>query len=111
MSVRLEQRDFQQLVRIVQQIPGFGTTVYERRRLLDGAFGGDPHADVLLGQINLDGLPLGVAVEIVKQLADFGQVAYGKEALVGSLLLPDEAVDRMAAPEPVKQGLERRGWR
>ena len=32
-------------------------------------------------------------------------------ALVGTLLLADEAVERAAAPEPVKQGLERRGWR
>ena len=31
--------------------------------------------------------------------------------LVGTLLLADEAVERAAAPEPVKQGLERRGWR
>ncbi len=34
-----------------------------------------------------------------------------KILLVGSLLLPDETIERVAAPEPVKQRLERRGWR
>ncbi|MCV3215818.1 serine protease [Plectonema radiosum NIES-515] len=81
MTVQLSQTDFQRLIKIVSNLPGFGTTVYERRRFVEGAFGGEPKANIILGQLNLDGIPMNVAVEVVRFFSNFGQVAYGKEAL------------------------------
>lgn len=81
MTVQLSQPDFNRLIQIVSNLPGFGTTVYERRRYVEGAFGGEARANTILVQLNLDGLPMNVAVEVVRFLSNFGQVAYGKEAL------------------------------
>ncbi|AFZ01309.1 trypsin-like peptidase domain-containing protein [Calothrix sp. PCC 6303] len=81
MTVQLSTPDFQRIIKIVSNLPGFGTTVYERRRFVEGAFGGEAKANTILVQLNLDGLPMNVAVELVNFLCKFGQVAYGKEAL------------------------------
>lgn len=80
MTINLTQPDFRQLTRIVQGLPDFAT-VRDRRRLVAGALAGSERADTLLARLDLDGTPMGVAVEVVRLLAGFGQVAYGKEAL------------------------------
>ena len=80
MTVQLDKSDFQQLARIVQELPDFAN-VRDRRRLVAGALEGVARADTILARLDLDGTPMGVAVEVVRFLAQFGQVAYGKEAL------------------------------
>ncbi|MEC4814435.1 MAG: trypsin-like peptidase domain-containing protein [Scytonema sp. PMC 1069.18] len=80
MTVQLSQSDFQRLIRIVQNLPDFAN-VRDRRRLVAGALEGVPQVNVILGRIDLDGAPMGVSVEVVRFLSQFGQVAYGKEAL------------------------------
>lgn len=80
MSVQLSREHFSRLTRIVQNLPDFAT-VRDRRRLVTGALAGAPKADVVLARLDLDGPPMGVAVEVIDTLARFGQVAYGKEAL------------------------------
>jgi len=80
MTIQLARPDFQQLTRLVQNLPDFAN-VRDRRRLVAGALEGVERADVILSRLDLDGTPMGVAVEVVRFLAQFGQVAYGKEAL------------------------------
>src|SRR5512139_175082 len=80
MTVVLSNPDFQHLARIVQALPDFAN-VRDRRRLVAGALEGAERADTILARLDLDGTPMGVAVEVVRFLAQFGQVAYGKEAL------------------------------
>lgn len=78
--IQLSQPDFQHLTYIVQNLPDFAN-VRDRRRLVAGALEGVPQADVILARLDLDGAPMAVSVEVVRFLARFGQVAYGKEAL------------------------------
>lgn len=80
MTVNLSRPDFQKLTHIVQSLPEFGTE-RDRRRLVAGALEGVPKSDVILARLDLGGTPMGGAVEVIRFLADFGQVAYGKEAL------------------------------
>ncbi|MBR8839320.1 MAG: trypsin-like peptidase domain-containing protein [Stigonema ocellatum SAG 48.90 = DSM 106950] len=80
MTVQLSQADFQHLTRIVQNLPDFAN-VRDRRRLVAGALEGVPKTDIILARLDLDGSPMGVSVEVVRFLSQFGQVAYGKEAL------------------------------
>ncbi len=80
MTVQLDQPDFQRLTRIVQNLPEFAKESV-RRDLVKGAFGGDPKADVILARLDLEGTPMSVSVRVVSFLSQFGQVAYGKEAL------------------------------
>ncbi|MEJ6485297.1 trypsin-like peptidase domain-containing protein [Nostoc punctiforme UO1] len=80
MTVQLSTTDFQRLTRIIQNLPDFAN-VRDRRRLVAGALQGVPQEDVMLGRLDLDGAPMGVAVEVVRFLAQFGRVAYDKEAL------------------------------
>ncbi len=80
MTVQLERPDFQRLVKIVQGLPDFAN-VRDRHRLVAGALEGEARADTILGGLDLDGAPRGVAVEVIRFLADFGQVVYGKESL------------------------------
>lgn len=80
MTIQLDRSDFQQLARIVQDLPDFAN-VRDRRRLVAGALEGVARADIILARLDLDGTPMGAAVEVVRFLAQFGQVAYGKEAL------------------------------
>ncbi|WP_199331314.1 MULTISPECIES: hypothetical protein [unclassified Calothrix] len=80
MTVQLSTSDFQHLTRIVQNLPDFAN-VRDRRRLVAGALQGVAQADVMLGRLDLDGTPMAVAVEVVRFLAQFGRVAYDKEAL------------------------------
>jgi hypothetical protein len=79
-TVQLSQPDFQRLTRIVQNLPDFAN-VRDRRRLVAGALEGVPQADVILARLDLDGAAMGISVEVVRFLSQFGQVAYGKEAL------------------------------
>jgi len=79
-TIQLDQPDFQRLTRIVQNLPDFAN-VRDRRRLVAGALEGVPQADVILARLDLDGAAMGVSVEVVRFLSQFGQVAYGKEAL------------------------------
>lgn len=80
MTVQLDRSHFQQLARIVQELPEFAN-VRDRRQLVAGALEGVDRGDTILARLDLDGTPMGVAVEVVRFLAQFGQVAYGKEAL------------------------------
>ncbi len=80
MTVQLSQPDFQRLTRIVQNLPDFAN-VRDRRRLVAGALQGVSQADIILARLDLDGAPMGVSVEVVRFLAQFGRVAYDKEAL------------------------------
>ena len=80
MSVRLASDDFKKLVNILRTYAGFAN-VRDRRRLVEAALEGVPRGADLLAQLDLDGAPQLVAVEVIKRLAEFGQVAYGKEAL------------------------------
>jgi V8-like Glu-specific endopeptidase len=78
--VQLDPHDFRRLTRIVEKLPGFGN-VRDRRRLVAGALEGAPKTDVILALLDLDGAPMVVSVEVVRELSRFGRVAYGKEAL------------------------------
>jgi len=80
MTVQLRQDDFRRLVELVQGLPDFATA-RDRRRLVAAALEGSPRTGSILAGLDLDGSPRGAAVEVVKSLADFGQVAFGKEAL------------------------------
>lgn len=80
MTVKLSQKDFRRLVEILQAHPDF-KSARDRRTLVEGALEGSPRADSILAGLDLEGAPRVAAVEVVKSLADFGQVAYGKEAL------------------------------
>lgn len=80
MTVRLNQDDFRRIVDVVQAHSDFANA-RDRRRLVAVALEGSPRADTILAGLDLEGTPRGAAVEVVKSLADFGQVAYGKEAL------------------------------
>lgn len=80
MTVQLSQADFQRLIRIIQNLPDFAN-VRDRRRLVAGALQGVAQADIILARLDLDGAPMGVSVEVVRFLAQFGRVAYDKEAL------------------------------
>ena len=46
-----------------------------------GALEGVPQANIILARLDLDGTPMKVSVDVVRFLSQFGQVAYGKEAL------------------------------
>lgn len=80
MTVQLSQPDFQRLTCIVQNLLDFAN-VRDRRRLVAGALQGIAQADIILARLDLDGAPMGVSVEVVRFLAQFGRVAYDKEAL------------------------------
>jgi V8-like Glu-specific endopeptidase len=80
MTVHLSTPDFQRLTRIVQNLPDFAN-VRDRRRLVAGALQGVVQADIILARLDLDGAPMGVSVEVVRFLAQFGRVVYDKEAL------------------------------
>ncbi|MEH1923252.1 trypsin-like peptidase domain-containing protein [Nostoc sp.] len=80
MTIQLSTPDFQHLTRIVQNLADFAN-VRDRRRLVTGALQGVAQADVMLARLDLDGTPMAVAVEVVRFLAQFGRVAYDKEAL------------------------------
>ncbi len=80
MTVQLSQPDFQRLTRILQNLPDFAN-VRDRRDFLTGAFGGDPKAEVILARLDWEGSSMSFSVRIVSFLSQFGQVAYGKEAL------------------------------
>ena len=76
----LEESDFQALTQLLQSLPEFGID-HERRRLVAGALEGEPKADMMLARLNLSGAPMGAAIETVRFLQGFGQVADGKQAL------------------------------
>ncbi|MBN3908077.1 MAG: trypsin-like peptidase domain-containing protein [Nostoc sp. NMS1] len=80
MTVQLSQPDFQRLIRIVQNLPDFAN-MRDRRRLVAGALQGVAQADIILARLDLDGAPMGVSVEVVRFLSQFGRVAYNQEAL------------------------------
>ena len=80
MTVQLSTPDFQRLTHIVQNLPDFANA-RDRRRLVAGALQGVAQGDIILARLDLDGAPMGVSVEVVRFLAQFGRVAYDKEAL------------------------------
>ena len=80
MAVHLSLPDFRRLVAILASQPDF-KDVRSRQRLIAGALEGSPRAHNLLGQIDLDGNPQGVAVEVLQRLASFGRLTPDKESL------------------------------
>ena len=80
MAIQLDREDFRTLVDLLRQTHDFAN-VRDRRRLVEAALEGSERGPDLLAQLDLDGNPQLVAVEVVRRLAEFGQVAYGKEAL------------------------------
>jgi hypothetical protein len=80
MAVQLSQTDFRELVRIVSTLPNFAIAA-DRVRLVVGALEGAPRAADILTQITFDGNAYGVAVEVIRRLANFGRVTPDKEAL------------------------------
>jgi V8-like Glu-specific endopeptidase len=79
-AIQLSRDDFRRLVDILRQTHDFAI-VRDRRRLVEAALEGSDRGPDLLAQLDLDGNPQQVAVEVVRRLAEFGHVAYGKEAL------------------------------
>lgn len=80
LGIKLEKPDFQTLTQLVQNLSEFGLE-RERRRLVAGALEGEPNADRMLARLDLSGSPMGAAIETVRFLQGFGQVADGKQAL------------------------------
>jgi V8-like Glu-specific endopeptidase len=80
MAVHLSASDFKKLVTVLASQPDF-KDVRSRQRLITGALEGSPRAHDLLGQIDLDGTPRGVAVEVIQRLASFGRLTPDKESL------------------------------
>ena len=80
MTVQLQQEDFRHIVDLLQAHADFQHP-RDRRRLVEGALEGSPRSAAILASLDLEGSARVAAVEVVKLLADFGQVAYGKEAL------------------------------
>lgn len=80
MTVQLTSNDFQKLVSIAAKDDNF-RDVTSRMRLVAGALQGSPRADDILSQLNLDGAPRGVAVEVIRRLSNFGRVTADKEVL------------------------------
>ncbi len=95
MTVELRRDDFRRLVALAQNLPDFAN-VRDRRRLVEGALKGSPRAGAILAALDLDGNPRGVATEVVRNLAEFGQMDHGKEAL-GVFL--NELLERIGAGE------------
>lgn len=80
MSLTLQAQDFRRLTELLRDQPEFGTA-QGRRRLVSAALEGAQQSRTILGRLNLEGPPLSAAVETVRVLQTFGQVAYGQEAL------------------------------
>jgi V8-like Glu-specific endopeptidase len=80
MAVRLSSTDFQELVAVIEKDDNF-RSVTGRIRLVTGALEGSPRAGDILSQLDLDGTPRGVAVEVIRRLSNFGRVTADKEAL------------------------------
>ena len=90
MTVQLSTPDFQRLTRIVQNLPDFANvrdapagsaSIADRQRLIAGILEGVRQAHIILARLDLDGSPMGVSVEVVRFLSQFGRVAYDREAL------------------------------
>lgn len=80
MAIEPSRDDFRKLIDILRQTHDFANA-RDRRRLVEAALAGSERDPDLLAQLDLDGNPQQVAVEVVRRLAAFGQVAHGKEAL------------------------------
>lgn len=80
MGIKLSSSDYRYLTKIVQKLPDFEDRK-DRRMLISQALTGHPRADLALSRLDLDGSSMLVAGEVVRFLAGFGQIAYGKEAL------------------------------
>jgi V8-like Glu-specific endopeptidase len=80
MTVELKHEDFLRIVDLMQSHADFALA-RSRRLLVEAALAGSPRADTILAGLDLDGTPRTAAVAVVRYLANFGQVAYGKEAL------------------------------
>jgi DNA-binding transcriptional regulator of glucitol operon len=80
MAVKLKAEDYRVLVEILRDLEAF-RSVEGRWALVEMALEGNPRAPHVLGQLNLDLSRQAAAGMVIKRLADFGQVAYGREAL------------------------------
>lgn len=80
MTIQLKAEDFRQLTDLLQTLPDFANP-RDRRRLVAAALAGKPLGQRILAKLDLEGDPLGRAVQVVSQLSKFGQVEAGEEAL------------------------------
>jgi V8-like Glu-specific endopeptidase len=81
MAAQLSRADLQSLVHIVKNLSSFSNE-RDRRPFLVHALGGEsPRANTAVTMIDLGGPPDLAAMRLIPQLADFGQLEYGKEAL------------------------------
>ena len=77
---QLAQNDFDQLVALLAALPEFRAT--DRRvDFLDDVFAGSPRQYDILGRLNLEGQPRGVAVRVIGTLMSFGQDEPNQETL------------------------------
>lgn len=80
MPVNLSRDDLQRLVQVVKDLPTFGVE-RDRRPFLVTALGQSPRANTAATMIDLGGPPDVAAMRVVTELAKFGQLEYGKQAL------------------------------
>lgn len=79
-GIQLDSDDFDRLVDILTAMPEF-RSVQSRLDFLDDVFAGSPRKNDVLGLLNLDGQPRGVAVRVITRLTQFGQDEPGQETL------------------------------
>ena len=84
MAVKLSAEDFQQLTHLLAQSPDFALA-RSRYGFVSQLFVGNKRGEHLLTQIDFDGSAALVASELVRLLAQYGEIFAGREAL--SLLL------------------------
>ena len=80
MSIPLTTEDFSRLTAILRELPDF-RTVNRRVDFLDDVFAGSPRKGDVLGLLDVDGAPQGVAVRLITRLTQFGQDELGQETL------------------------------
>ena len=77
---QLSQADFDRLAGLLATMPEY-RSVSGRVDFLDDVFAGSPRKADVLGSLNLDGAPRGVAVRTITRLIQFGQNEPGQETL------------------------------
>ena len=79
-GVHLTPADFDRLAGILAATSEF-RSIQGRLDFLDDVFAGSPRKHDVLGLLNLDGAPRGVAVRVIARLTQFGQDEPGQETL------------------------------
>ena len=79
-GIQLSSEDFGRLAGVLAAMPDFRST-QGRLDFLDDVFAGSPRRADVLGLLDLDGAPRGVAVRVIARLTRFGQDEPGRETL------------------------------